>query len=348
MGKGASKVTVDRQWRLIQLIPKCPPGRTCEELWESLKDEGIFVTKRTVQRDLDTLTVYNLTNTATQKYHGNQPLRWYFTHDPGTVLSGMALDEAVALKLAGEVMGNVLPPVFHTALKSRFEGARKKLDEMSGNELVSLENQIRYAGEGIRTINPEISPKLLERLYEGLRLGRKLRVTYASLNDDPKPPELKGKITDRVIDPLGLIFQSGRGYLVVQQDSLNDFRTYALQRIRNVEVLGQARELPKGYTLDQYIAEQKHEFGTGKLLKLKAIVSNKLGMLLENYKLSEDQKIGTCEDSPKQWKLTVTVRDTWRLEEWILGRAGDIQVLSPKVLKERIRKRHEEALVRYR
>jgi len=56
MGHAKGKDTLLRQWQLLRLIPSKAPGKTVAVLLEALSNEGFIVTRRTVERDLATLS----------------------------------------------------------------------------------------------------------------------------------------------------------------------------------------------------------------------------------------------------------------------------------------------------
>ena len=52
----SAKETLHRQWLMLQWIPRHPQRTTARDLAERLAAEGYDVSKRTVERDLDSLS----------------------------------------------------------------------------------------------------------------------------------------------------------------------------------------------------------------------------------------------------------------------------------------------------
>ena len=57
MSSAKSHETLSRQWTLLNLIPHRGHGKSAAELMQALADEGYQITKRTVERDLNDLSV---------------------------------------------------------------------------------------------------------------------------------------------------------------------------------------------------------------------------------------------------------------------------------------------------
>ncbi len=102
--------------------------------------------------------------------------------------------------------------------------------------------------------------------------------------------------------------------------------------------------VPAKYSVDQYINQGAMEFGTGKIIKLQAILTEDLAWYLSETPLAEDQKISYRNGKSH---LTVSVRDSWQLYFWILSQSNGIEVLKPAYLRKRIHHAHADAADQY-
>lgn len=87
------------------------------------------------------------------------------------------------------------------------------------------------------------------------------------------------------------------------------------------------------------------QFGDGGTIRLEAVVSNRLACLLQESPFARDQ---TLVFRGEQSLLKATIKDSWRLQFWILSQGAEITVLKPKDLRQRIRGSLQTALDGYR
>jgi len=101
---------------------------------------------------------------------------------------------------------------------------------------------------------------------------------------------------------------------------------------------------PAGFTLDDYLNRGGGQFGEGKIITLKAEISETLARLLEETPLSADQKIVSGKG---RHRLSATVFDSWQLRFWILSQGADVVVRQPAGLRKEIVGRIEEMRAAY-
>ena len=73
------------------------------------------------------------------------------------------------------------------------------------------------------------------------------------------------------------------------------------------------------------------EFGTGKMITLKAKLNNTLATYVAETQLEPDQKLSPQKD---HYLLTARVRDSCQLYFWILSQGDQIEVLKPVNLRK--------------
>jgi predicted DNA-binding transcriptional regulator YafY len=96
--------------------------------------------------------------------------------------------------------------------------------------------------------------------------------------------------------------------------------------------------------LDDYLNRGGGQFGEGKIITLKATISEALARILEETPLSTDQKILSGKSGVR---LTATVFDSWQLRFWILSQGADVVVRQPAALRKEIVARIEEMRAAY-
>ena len=332
MPRADKESTLARQWELMRLIPSRPPGRTVRELCESLEVAGYTVTKRTVERDLaDLAGIFPLQCNAISKPYG-----WHW--EPGAQLEipGMDLTEALSLGLLEEVLRPLVPESFVQGLDHRFRLAREKLAHLPDNPRARWSELVRYLPPGLTFLPPTVVPGILREVQEGLLRGRRLRAGYRGAG--------KTESSELELHPLALIQQGVRSYLIATAFDYEKPLLYALHRFDWVEVMPEKAKRPAGFTLDDYLNRGGGQFGEGKIITLKAAISEALARILEETPLSTDQKILSGKSGVR---LTATVFDSWQLRFWILSQGADVVVRQPAALRKEIVARIEEMRAAY-
>lgn len=328
------ETTLSRQWELLRNhLPSRPPGRTSRELRDRMESAGYNVTKRTIERDLRDLSVaFGIS--CNEK---SIPYGWYSDKPELCEILGMDLSEAVSLGLMEDVLRQIMPPAFLSALEGKFSLARNKLAALPKIPHARWADLVRYVPPGLPFIPPAMAPGVLPVVQEALLNQRQLQVTYLSAGADVAK--------ELTLNPLSLIQQGARSYLVATAFDYDQPHLYAIHRIASATVLDGPARRPKGFSLDTYLASGAAQFGSGSAIVLKARVSDDLARLLEETPISKDQKITTRSGVQT---LTATVQKSWQLHFWILSQGPSITVLKPVSLRKEIIAALESSLSHYK
>ena len=115
--------TYSRQWELLKFLPSKRPGITARDLCDRLVDAGHEVNLRTVQRDLIELSrIFPISSNEISKPYG-----WHWSPGARMDLPGISLAEAVSLGMLENVLKQLIPQNFLTAMEPRFAAAVDKL-----------------------------------------------------------------------------------------------------------------------------------------------------------------------------------------------------------------------------
>lgn len=320
MPKAAQHFAIARQWQILQLVPVRPPGITARAVQELLAQSGITVSKRTVERDLNELSlVFDLTCMETGQAQG-----WYFaTHRVPNIGAIDHLD-AMLLVLAGDVMDAMLPKEAYAIIQSRIDKAREKLKSIQTLPVSKWVDKVRYVHPTLPQIRPQVKKEILRSLQQCLVQERQCSVLYQNFSGEEKMYRL---------NPLALILRGNIAYLVASAFSYTDVRLYAVHRFRNVLGEDAASVAPEGFNLDTYLATGALGFEAGDEFVLRATVSSDLATLLREAPLSHDQSLTS---TAGQYQLLATVRDSWQLKAWILSQGANIRISAPDTLREHI------------
>ncbi len=321
MPKAPARQTISRLKHLLDKIPKHGNGITTSELVALLSDQGIEVTKRTVERDLadlcEDLAIHHLDET--------KPYRWKRHGVSVLDQQGIEIADAVAVTLAKDIIHQLLPGTLAETLKPKFDQAQRVLEaNQPKNIYAQWTNNVRYLPPSLPFLPPTVSDGVRTGVHEGLLKGLQLVVRYDS-------PE-RTKYSDLTLQPLALVQNGPVAYLVATAFDYPDVRLYALHRMRSAKLTTESANRPADFSLDAFLAGGGMEFGGGAMIQLEAHVSTKLACYLAEAKLAEDQQLR----SDNGYVLTATVKDSWLLSFWILSQGADITVISPASLRAHI------------
>lgn len=280
---------------------------------------GHNVTKRTIERDMEELSrIFPIDRNELAR-----PFGWRWKASARFDILGMDLSEAVSLGLMEDVLRQIMPPAFLSALEGKFSLAREKLSALPKIPHARWKDLVRYVPPGMPFIPPTNAPGILPAVQEALLQQRQLNVNYLRAGADAAK--------DYILHPLSLIQEGTRSYLVATAFKYDTPLLYALHRMACATVLDEPAVRPKGFTLDAFIASGAAQFGSGEVITLKAKVSDDLYRLLDETPLSREQKITT---RAGVHTLTATVKNSWQLEFWILSQGAAITVLQPSTLRK--------------
>jgi predicted DNA-binding transcriptional regulator YafY len=335
MPSNRTRNTVARQWELLKLLPTYGTGKTASQLADALSELHFSVSKRQVERDLNEL----MENFPIDCDSRSIPYGWRWVKGADLNLPGLTLAEAVSLRVIEDTVRPLLPAAMLDVLDTRFRLANTKLASLAKqNPAARWVDKVRAVPPALQMRPAVISSEVLKELQEALMHGQQVEAEYRTLGAD--------KTKTIQLNPLGLVSRGPSLYLIASSEAHDEPHMYAVHRFNQVCRTQTTAKRPKSFDLDVYIAEGGLQFGNGKMLKLKALVSPWLAQILEETPLAEDQKI-TPVEGEEDLRLTATVADSWQLRWWILSLGDAIEVTGPAGLRKDTVNGLQDALSQY-
>ena len=334
MPKATHHHALARQWELLRLLPSRLPGITANELASRLQGNGFVVSKRTVERDLTELsTLFGIA--CNDK---GMPYGWYWMNGEPADLPGVSITDAISLNLVEEFLRPLVPTAMLATLEARFRQAKKKLEELSADNVAARWiDKVRYVPPTLALIPPRITEGILETIQEGLLSEKQIAVRYHKPSSST-PHEL-------ILHPLGIAQRGAVTYLVATAYDYSDIRLYAAHRIEAASLRDEDAVKPTGFTLEAYVAAGALQFGSGEKIDLTARINQTLASILEETPLSTNQQITT--EGADRFILNAGVVDSWQLRWWILSQGANIEIISPPEIREKTRETLNRALAQY-
>lgn len=310
-----------RHWTLLRRIPRYPKKIDAATLANFLAISGYTVSRRSIERDLIKLCdVFPL-----DCDDGHKPYGWSWRASaPAFDLPGLDVHAALAFRLAGEHLRNLLPDATRAYLKPHFDQARDVLDKLPKLGLSTWIDKVRVVPSGLPMLPPAIDAEVLERTQTALLTDRRLQMGYRRRGER--------EVRDYVVNPLGLVYRDAVVWLVASVKDYDDPLQFAVHRMVAAEVLDVPRRVPPGFSLDAYLASHAFEFllQDGPLL-LEAVFDRYAVVRIQETPMAADQVL--TELPGGLWKLTATTADTHQLRSWLRSLGAAVEVLAPASLR---------------
>lgn len=332
MPANKTRLTLVRQWGMLRLLPTWPQMTTYSELAKRLADEEDFsVDPNTVRRDLEQLAL--LFPIYVEEKGRTHYVCWAKGSDPA--LRSMSIGEAMALVMAEQHLGQLLPTSVFESLNAVFKRAQQTLSAVEGHNPASTWLQkVRAVSPTQPMCPPEIQPAIQDVLSKALLEERQIEAHYKN-GGQAEPKVLR-------LHPLGLIFRAPNLYLVAtawDYHASSDVRLYALHRFTQVHMLEQPIIVPEKFDLDAAMENGLADFGGAKPpIPLTMRVTRDLASILKETPLAQrgnppltDQIINKLTDG--SYLVKATVNDSWQLHWWIRSQGKQIiEVIAPELL----------------
>lgn len=318
--------TLLRHFECLKLLSR-DRKQSATEIHERLEERGHKVSKRTVERDLQMLSIpFGLVSDER-----NKPFGWKYASSVSVSLfPGLSETEALSFLMLKQFSKRLLPTSIAEDLDPYFKHASRKLsDDVSQSAVRKWPNKVRIVEPNQPLLRPTIVPQVQKEVYAALFRGNQIRITYL-------PAGRKEAREYSPVNLLGLVEHGPVLYLVVTFLEYVDIRILALHRIQSAAMLKSNIKHPPNFDLDTYIASGAFGFGGDEQeIKLEIHFFNGAGLHLLETPLSVDQTAREIEESTLA--ITASVRNTRRLGWWLLGFGADVEVVGPAHLRENIR-----------
>lgn len=335
LGRGDGIESFRRYWAMLSKVPREPFAIDTTSLGDALEREGITVSRRTIQRDMERLA---LRFPGLRCDERTRPYQWKWDKDaPSFLVPKMNLEAAVTLELVEQHLKHILPRSSLKALRSVFAQARETLQSHETARLARWPRKVRSLPRGYPRVAPEVKTLVLDAVYRALLDERVLVIDYQKYGATSS--------REHLVHPLGLVERSGILTLVC---TLNDYKKVVhlvLHRIRKATVQEGRRRKPRNFDLDEHIRSGALGFLVGSRIQLRARVVDDIAPSLLEAPLGPDQELTPAEDG---WqRVSVTVSDSMELRGWLRSLGMLIEVESPRVLRRAFATEAQELVALY-
>lgn len=310
-----------RLFTILRALENSRRGLTMIELHALLEER---CTQRTVYRDVEVLQQAGfqlITEEGRVKFaEGTQALR----------TTPLRAHELFALLLTKDLLDPIAETpmgLCHDALVTRLSAALTP----EGRQLVTEHRSLLRATHAAPTkVND--SDAVLSVIEQAYETEQCLRLTYAAPN---KP------ISERVVEPHLFWVHAGRPYLVAYCLEANEFRTFALQRVRSATLLDETFERRTDFDPQSFIDRgfgvfqgDTHDF----VVRFEPSVAH----LTRERRWHTTQEV--CDNPDGSATLQFTSAGLPEVAGWVVSFGGAVRAESPSELVDRVRELHEAGL----
>lgn len=295
-----------RQW---QILSRLSTGKWMgtRELQETLEREGIEISLRTIQRDL---------NQISQRFpiesNKTVPQGWRWRSDaPIQSLPHMTSSQAVTFMMVEEHLKHLLPPSLIEEMNPWFDLARRSLSTQ--NNVRQWINRVRIVPANQPLIPPIVEKAAQQAIYEGLLQDKQIECVYRARGP-------LGEDRNYTLNPLALVQKGSIIYLICTRHDKTEVQTFALHRFKSANVLDTRALHPVNFDIDAYIDSGALGFRVDfnkatEMVDLELIMNEADALYFTESQLSKQQTI--TQISEELFKVSASVPFTSQLVWWL-------------------------------
>lgn len=302
--------------------------KTCDSVWRSLLDDGLEgVSKQMVQRALRALRA----EPAFDIELDDQSIPYGYRLGRNSPFARLELSpqEALLLSLARAHLRFQMPSKCLESLEKFFDQARQQIKGPKLARARDWENKVAIVPNQLPFKRIDIANAILKPVTDALYSDKVLRLEYEAA-------ESTGRSRGRPIEvePLGLVQQDGRIYLVCRYVPDGAFRHLALHRIKRAAVTDLSFVPPADFSLERYIDGQHFNYSrSGARVRLsfettKAATARNL----EETPFNDTQKVEAI--APGRWRISAVLPDSRLIDGWLAMWTSDSSI--ENVVRERL------------
>jgi proteasome accessory factor B len=316
---------VIRQWKILKRIEA---GR-----FTSTKDLATEhgVTERTIRRDLEALQEAGFP-LYDERADGRKIWRLVEGYK-ARLGQTFSMSELAALYFGRNLMSFLGGSPFSQDLESAFEKIREALPERSLPYLARVQEIFAARPDPRKDYSDK--QEVIASVIDAILHERRARIDYYSFSSR--------RAKSYTVEPYKLVYHHGGLYLFARAQEYGEVRTFAVERIRRIEVLDQTFEIPADFSVAEH---SRSAFGImgGKPETVELLFDGDAVAYIRERVWHESQELEEGKDG--SLRLTLQVAPGRELKAWIKGYLPDVDVLAPVRLRREIAEEVERARVR--
>lgn len=300
---------------------------TTNEIIEALKSYGINAERKSIYSDMEALEDFGL---EIEKIQCGNKSGYHLISRPFELPElKLLVDSVQASKFISEKKSNELIKKL-AAFSSQYES----------NE---LKRQVYVRGR-VKTTNENIYYNV-DTIHEAINGNRKISFKYYEWTVDKKLVEKKNGKT-YVISPWALTWNDENYYLIGYDSEANSIKHYRVDKMKKTTTLDEAREGKQEFVDFDITAYSKQTFGMfgGEREVVKLECSNNIiGVVIDHF----GQDIMAVKADENHFTVSVDVIVSQQFLAWVFGLQGNVKILSPTGVVEKLKETAKNMLKQY-
>ncbi|WP_178863467.1 helix-turn-helix transcriptional regulator [Thiomicrorhabdus cannonii] len=323
-----------RRIQTLRFLPTAPARISVSHLHDKLTGQGFDIDKRSLQRDLNSLSkLFAIENDGNKDIPG-----WYWRKDAEKLeLPEMEPAVALSFRMVKLFLEKFMPPSTLGDLDGYFRHSDNVLNNLTHNHLSGWNDKVALLSRSQPLLSPAIDPVVLAETYQALLLEKQIKAHYQPRNEEPR---------DYIINPHGIVIVDKIIYLVGSLWEYQDIKQFALHRFISAEQLESDMLKQDSFNLNNYIHAGHFEYlvDQNQFIELKLKINKIIATHLSESKLSKDQTITRTET---EIFLEATVKNTQQLRWWLMGFGKSIEIVEPENLRKEFKNTFKELYETY-
>jgi proteasome accessory factor B len=306
---------VIRQWKILKTIEK---GRFTSSA-KLAAEHG--VTERTIRRDVEALQEAGFP-LYDDRADGKKVWRLVEGYQQ-KLAQGFTLSELAALYFSRNMLSFLGGAPFGQDLESAFAKIREALPQKSLPFLARIQDLFSARPDPWKDYSKK--QDVIAALIDAILHQRQAKIAYYSFNSR--------RTKSYEIDPYRLVYYRGGLYLYARAHEYGEVRTFAVERVQQVEVAEATFEIPADFSPTEYARSAFGIIG-GRPQTIELLFAAEIGGYVRERNWHESQAL--TDEPDGSVRLTLEVAPSFDLKSWIKGFLPHVRVVRPASLRDEI------------
>lgn len=288
------------------------------------------VSAKTIMRDIDYLRDEL---DAPIEYDAAQ--HGYYYSEANYRLPAISISESdlFAVCIAEKALQQFRNTPLHSRLASVFEKIEQSLPDHVSVQPAWVDSRISIFPDAATTIDSTV----WDTTAHALRENRRVRLRHQSPGRD--------QAVSRDVDPYHLVGYKGEWYLIGNSQTHREIRTFALSRVRSMQLLDETCTVPDDFDIDSLTGDHFGIMWGTRTHQVRVRFDAKIAPYIREREWHAKQKLTERRDGTAV--LSFPTSHLNEVKDWILSWGPGATALAPKPLVTRIRTDLERALRNY-
>ena len=313
---------IERQLYILSLLSEYETGLTANDILNHLRAVDINITKKTLERDIDDLSLINFP--ITEEKRGS---KMYYQAMKFT-LSNIAFtsSELLSIYFMKEVVHSYSGLEIGKKAASLLDRFIEQLPGINREYINTINRTLKV--NPVELIEDNVDGETLETVQNASALDRKIKISYEPFNGV--------RTENRVLDPYYVELHDGCYHLVAFCHLRNSMREFRISRMTDVEILDELFVRKKD-VYEEFKARRFNKlFGEKKILLKIRFTGNAARFVME-YERQKADRVTPEASTPGSVIFEKATTMTPEIKKWVLSYGSEAEVLEPTELKEEIR-----------